>query len=224
MSVNQAKELISQMVREALEEAVYPPNFNVEEFKGLQSFAAKLRYAKQRLPKVASGSARAVFVVDDSTVIKIAMNEKGLAQNKVEQEIGSWGDYPVAKVFDSGDGGAWLEMEKANKATAAAFKKIANISFKEFGKVISRWSQEYEGKQPFINDLTDERYEAITLENTLVIGLVQLLADYDMPWGDVVKMSSWGVVNRKGREELVLIDYGLTKNVWRDYYSQKTIR
>jgi len=69
--------LIREAVLAGIKEANYPEGFNVEEFKSLPTFAARMKYVKARLPKVAQGSARTAFIVDDATVLKVAMNKKG---------------------------------------------------------------------------------------------------------------------------------------------------
>ena len=47
------------------------------------------------------------------------------------------------------------------------------------------------------------------------------MADLDMTHGDITRISSWGVVNRDGKEKLVLVDFGLNKQVWNNYYLRR---
>ena len=37
-------------------------------------------------------------------------------------------------------------------------------------------------------------------------------------YGDLQRISSWGIVSENGQEELVLVDAGLSDRVGRDYY------
>ena len=37
-------------------------------------------------------------------------------------------------------------------------------------------------------------------------------------YGDLQRLSSYGVVRRNGREEMVIIDFGLTEDVFNNYY------
>ena len=37
--------------------------------------------------------------------------------------------------------------------------------------------------------------------------------------GDLAKINSYGIVKRGGSDRIVLIDFGLTNNVWDSYYS-----
>jgi hypothetical protein len=55
--------------------------------------------------------------------------------------------------------------------------------------------------------------------NEFVIDLTSLIADYDFPpVGDMGRVSTYGEVLRDGLPKLVLVDFGLTKTVWDDYY------
>lgn len=213
--------LIQEVVTSALEEATYPEEFNVEEFKRLPSFVARIRYVKARLPKIAQGSARAVFVIDDATVLKVAMNNKGLAQNKIEAEIGRGSGYPVAQVFEVGDQGAWIEMEKAAKATPKVFAQIAGIDINTFSDLIRYWSLDIKGNAKGYRKPQGYDEFVSSGDNQFINEVLSLMGDYDMPAGDIGRVSSWGVVSTNGKPELVLIDYGLTQGVWDDYYAPK---
>lgn len=213
--------LIKETIAQAIEEANYPEGFDLATFKALPSFKARQDYVKQRLPKVASGSSRAVFIVDDTTVLKVAMNKKGLAQNEVEADIGRYSDsYPVAKVFEVGDGGAWLEMERAVKAKPSDFKKLAGIDIRDFARVISFWKSNQSGRR--VGWAKPEGYDDYVESGDypFINAVLDLMANYDMPAGDIGRISSWGIVNR-GKPELVLIDFGLTSTVYNDFYAPK---
>lgn len=217
MNKKQLTQLICEMIEQAIEEATYPEGFDVATFKALPSFAARIRYVKERLPKIAQGSARAVFTIDNDTVLKVAMNAKGKAQNEVEADIGRWDNYPVAKVFEVGDQGLWIEMQKATKATPKVFKQISGIDISTFNDIVVFYSMEKRGVQWRVRP---ENYREILDTNNFIQSVVGLMADYDMPGGDIGRISSWGVVNDNGKPTLVLIDYGLTNTVYNDFYDR----
>ena len=109
-------------------EEEYPATWNKDEFEKIQSFAGKLKYAATHLPKIASGSGRAVFKIDDSKVLKIAKNKKGLAQNNVESEYLLQKYDITARTFDRGDvvkdtGPFWIEMELAKKVVKKEIRR-----------------------------------------------------------------------------------------------------
>lgn len=73
-------------IQELLQEMAYPSSFNMEHFKSLTSFKKRLEYANTHLPrKIASGSARTIFQVDDEKVLKLAHNNKGYYQTKLKK-------------------------------------------------------------------------------------------------------------------------------------------
>ena len=82
------KDYIRKLLREALEleEAVYPESFDLETFKKIPTFKGRTQYVAERLPKLGAGSSRIVYKIDDGTVLKLAKNQKGLAQNNLEIE------------------------------------------------------------------------------------------------------------------------------------------
>jgi hypothetical protein len=84
------KENTGGLYEDVLEIANYPEGFDINQFKDLTSFAAKARYLRSHgLDKLGAGSSRAAFIADNDTVIKVAKNKKGLAQNRVEATISS---------------------------------------------------------------------------------------------------------------------------------------
>ncbi len=203
----------------------YPTAWNKDEFEGTRSFAGKLRYAATHLPKIASGSGRAVFKVDDHKVIKIAKNKKGLAQNSVESEryIQNYG--VVAQTFDSGDairdeGPFWVEMELAKKLTPTRFKQITGVDVKELGDYLQYISSQHHGERrssfntPSVSPEVKQKME----NNEFVTDLVRLLLDYDMETGDNGRLSTYGEVLRDGKPTVVMVDFGLTRSVFNDYY------
>ena len=55
-------------------------------------------------------------------------------------------------------------------------------------------------------------------EDEFVYPMLNLMANYDIPVGDLLKISSYGVVKRDGQDAIVLIDYGLNNEVYDSYY------
>ena len=204
-------------LKESLEEA-YPVTFNLAEFNKVPSFAGKYRYAEARLPKIASGSGRTVFKVDETKVLKIAKNKKGLAQNNVESERYLQNYDLVARVFDTDDHDFWVEMELAKKVGKSRFEQLTGISiddlqsylrFRSYGSPRTSWSTLWTPLEDVEN-------------NEFVADLTSLQADYSFPdVGDFGRLSTYGEVVREGKPKIVLVDFGLTQSVWDDYYRVK---
>ena len=212
---------------ETFEEEAYPPAFSFDEFDSLKNYSKMQQYAKTRLQRLGSGSARIIYKVDDTMVLKVAKNVKGLAQNNIEADwsLQRWCPI-VAKIFRVGNeiknvGPFYLEMELAKKVSVSRFTALAGISLNEltfylmYRKNLDRanFNQEFTPNLKLVKTKMEN--------NEFVNNLMNLINDYDMSYpGDFTKTSTYGEVVRNGEPHLVLVDFGLTSNVWYDYYKR----
>lgn len=97
----------------------YPKTFDMEVFKSLNNFTKRIEYCRNHLPRIAAGSSRIVYKIDDEKVLKLAKNTKGIAQNETEIDRGqdSYFSFILARVFDFHPDGLWVEMELARKVS-----------------------------------------------------------------------------------------------------------
>lgn len=197
-----------------MDEANYPSNFNMEEFKNLKSFAARLRYCKENLQPIASGSGRYVFGIDADTVLKLAKNKKGVAQNETEYKFANDSYITiVAEVFDVDENFLWIEMERLNKCTWKKFENITGIDSSDFNLALIYYYYKHLSRNNYFNQKPDTYDEIV--ENEFFQDVVDLMANYDMPPGDLTKLSSWGITKTG---EIKLIDAGLSQQVYDTYY------
>ena len=198
----------------------YPTGFSFDAFKGQWSYAKKLRYAELYLGKpIGRGSSRVVYRVDNDKVLKLAKNKKGVAQNEIEINWGGdqyYGDI-IANVIDyDRDDNLWVEMELAYRAKITDFRRLWGINFKDLWIYLRNKNDENRGRQSLFGMDDDVREQ---LENNdHVDHLVSFMLDSDSNPGDLVRLSSWGMVRRTDGESLVLIDFGLTNDVYESYY------
>jgi hypothetical protein len=200
----------------------YPIGFDINELKSIRSFNGKLTYVRQHLGKpIGTGSGREVYKVDDSKVLKMARNEKGVVQNKAEADW--YGDTYfsiLANVIDfDEDNHIWLEMEIARKAKKSDFKRLWDVDIDTLYFYISNKYNENHGRKPSweISKETEEKYD----NNEYVAELVDLILSTNVSYGDFGRVNSWGVVNRDGEETLVIIDMGLTNEIHKKYYNKR---
>lgn len=200
----------------------YPINWNVGEFKKLKSFNQRIQYCERNLTRISSGSSRIAYKIDDTKVLKLAKNKKGLAQN--EAEIMYSQDYMmddiVAQVFNYDENNLWLEMEFARKVTPATFQNIVGISFNDY--IDGVWYQD-ENLRPKKNHFKRLKPDNIDdmWENEFVSRIFDLMGSYDnFIAGDLTKLSTYGIVNRDGMDTIVLIDFGLTDEVYTSHYKK----
>ena len=202
----------------------YPSSWNIETFNSLMSFAQRIKYCEERLQRISSGSSRIVYKVDDEKVLKLAKNKKGLAQNELEAEYSRYNDLSdiLARTFDSADDNTWVEMELARKVTPAVFKQVTGFNWEDFKKAMEkqyyrtnpekdRWG--IADKKVIPDELDQQMWE-----DEFVYPMLNLMANYDIPVGDLLRTSSYGVVKRDGQDAIVLIDYGLNNEVYDSYY------
>ncbi len=98
------------MIENYLEED-YPTNFNLEEFSNLTSFKQRKEYCQERLKRIAMGTSRITYMVDDTKVLKLAYNKKGLAQNDIEATYSRYSDVKdiTAEVFAYDKNDFWVD-------------------------------------------------------------------------------------------------------------------
>jgi len=207
--------------------AQYPEGFNIDDLKAQSSFAGKARYLRSHgLDKLGAGSSRAVFVADNDTVIKIAKNKKGLAQNQVESELSAnvEPDAPIAIVKDSDPDNIWIESERARKAKPTDFKSILGFPMETIMKVVRERSDYLKGNHRGNNPywyLNDRELYGKIVETDFVSNIVDIIVSHNLSMGDITRISSWGVVNRNGSPLLVLVDYGLDDQVFQKHYLRR---
>jgi hypothetical protein len=209
-------------IYESLLDEEYPPEFNMEDFKKLNSFNKRIKYCQAKLYRISSGSGRIVYRIDDEKVLKLARNQKGLAQNEVEIQQGSdyYLDDIVANVFDSHPNNLWVEMELARKLKKSDFKGIVGFSWEDFINAVHNYGNttSNNGRHTYYKDI-DKDIEEAMWENDFISGIFDYIGNYGIPTGDLTKTSSYGIVKRNGSDHIVIIDFGFTHDVQKTHYS-----
>jgi hypothetical protein len=197
----------------------YPQSFDMKFFKTLQSFASRKKYCDEHLKKIAQGSSRIVYFIDSEKVLKLAKNKKGLAQNEVEIDYSD--DYMltniVAPVYDYHENFLWLEMALAKKVKKSDFKRITGIDFDGFGDVLVSADSLYRDKN--LRFKVDQDLVEEVMNNEFTSGVYDYVANFDVPASDMRRINSYGLIKVNGKEQLAIIDYGLTTDVFKNYYS-----
>lgn len=198
-----------------INEMAYPTSFNMEEFKKIRSFAGRVAYCRKHLNRIAEGSSRMVFKIDDEKVLKLAKNRKGLGQNESEARMGYSEGYftCIAHVFDYDDNYMFVEMELAKKCSKQDFLRITGYDFETFVKYLQAESNG-DLRKEFSQEFIDEAYD----NSSIMTEVSEFVRTYELPLGDIYRLEHYGIVKRKGEEYVVLIDYGLTNDVYEKYY------
>jgi hypothetical protein len=161
-------------------------------------------------------------MIDDEKVLKLAKNNKGIAQNEVEISYGN--DYTldgiVAEVYESDENALWLEMQLAKKITPISFKQITGWNFNDYANIIYNYGIEsgnagrYASKKSVPDELTEKAWE-----DDFTRGIFDYIGNYGVPAGDLTRLSTYGIVSENGTDSVVIIDYGLTHDVYKSFYS-----
>lgn len=217
----QLKEAINlTMVENMMVDEDYPSSFDMDHFKKLSKFAERVRYCDEHLKKISSGSSRIVYMIDTVKVLKLAKNKKGLAQNEIEAGYSKYNDLRdvVAQTFDYDEHNLWVEMELARPVRKPDFKRITGYSFEDYCAAIHNYGcdvnySKYNHKVDINKELVASMWE-----NEFVYGIFEYIGNYGIPVGDLKRLSSYGIVKRNGNDTIVLIDFGLTSDVYDSYY------
>lgn len=205
------KLLITEQQLKCILKEDYPSNFSFDEMEKLTSYNKRIQYCRNTLKFLGKGSSRMAFKVDESMVLKIAINKKGIAQNNVE--IKSYhNDYSniLARIFNYSDDYIFLEMELAKKVKKNDFKRLIGIDFHILiWYIINR----YQG----LEDEYSEEQDEILNNSDYVSDLLNFCMYQGINPTDFQHLTQWGIVIRDGEEHLVIIDYGFSEDVKKLY-------
>jgi hypothetical protein len=139
----------------------------------------------------------------------------------VEIEYGQYNDIQdvVAKIFDYDEQNhLWVEMELARKVKASDFKNLVGYKFEDYQVAIHNYGIDSGNSRGFKYEIDKELLENMW-ENEFMYEMFSFIGNYGVPVGDLMRLNSYGLVKRDGQDQIVLIDYGLTHEVYSNYYS-----
>jgi hypothetical protein len=209
-----------------VEMAPPPDSWDREVFK--KSYKKQLDYALERAAKIGTGSSRVVFEIDYQgrpTVLKIAKNAKGLAQNEKEGDYGLYRMYPditcpLIDYDEENEQPRWIHLEKAEKLTKSKFKAITGYSFEDFTNLLTENEDDRNGRQGhrrrWNGDIPQEVKDLI-YEDELFQDVTDLMGNFDILSGDLGRTANWGIF--KGHP--VIIDLGFDSSIEKQFYTRK---
>lgn len=68
--------------------------------------------------------------------------------------------------------------------------------------------------------LSDEEFSEMCENNEWFESLYSYMADYQLPSGDLQRLANLGMVLRDGQLEIVILDSGLTQQIYDEYYKR----
>jgi len=193
-----------------ISETPLPDEWDKKMFSPQTSFARMVAYAKERAKQVGRGSSRVAFVIDYQgrpTILKVAVNSKGIKQNQEETQL--LDDYYIENLGitipmidhdeDNGDRITWIHTEFAEKITQKQLEKF-------FGGIdmfrVTAYLDSQTGKsRNMYGDIPEE-----IVENEYFQKLQDLIISFDLPAEDLARKANWGIY----QGEPVIIDLGYT--------------
>jgi hypothetical protein len=206
-----------------------PETFSYEKLSTFENLFDCARYCDKTLTRLGVGTSRRVYKLEDGKVLKLAKDEKGKEQNKYESALAQSNEIPsfMAKIYNFDKDGIYLEMEQAKPVTDAEFKSIVGISFKLYQKVITSLINPKTASKrvTWLKTFHKDRCEEI-LSNIENYPFVQEISNYITNTNGEIKhelfnLSNYGLVNRDGKETLVVTDFGMNNEIHDKYYKPK---
>jgi hypothetical protein len=202
------REYVFQVITERIRTAkVGKETFNLEKFKKIQDYREMVFYATDFLQYLGEGSSRIAFVYKSTQVIKIAKNEKGIAQNATEVEISQdeGTKNVVAKIFYADPQNRFVISELVRPLKSGEdirrLEQQAGVTFGDFVRTI----RSVENSPDKIDDI----------KNPWIKSVAWIVISHDLISSDALAEEHWGVTP-EGR--IVLLDYGFTENVFQKHY------
>ena len=212
-----------------LDEMALPTDWDPAALGHDKTFKSRLEYALQRATRLGGGSSRVAFVIPDQgreTVLKIAKNRKGLAQNQAEVDIlddGYLGRLdiviPLVDYDKTRREPVWIQTEKANKISNTKLAKLlhaggrwpmTNFTYAVHAVLgtTGKWMSSLEDiKKDMLNTGSTEQDIDIFLE--YVNDVASLVSSSSLLIDDLGSARNWG--EYQGRP--VIIDLGFTESV-----------
>jgi hypothetical protein len=198
------------------------------------SFKSRLAYALERAKKLGVGSSRVATTIDYQgrpTVLKIAKNAKGLAQNSVEADILSDGYasqmgilIPIIDYDTQNREPSWIHTELAQKANEKQLCSLMKCqSLDDLIRAAQAQLNEYGTRsRAILNDIIDKNEHFGSSEQDAdtfleyVNRLSELKSSFDVELADFHRPANWGLYQGKP----VIVDVGFNSNVLNQYYSR----
>lgn len=197
-----------------LNETPLPDEWDKDVFTPKVSFVKQIKYATEMSKKLGAGSSRVAFIIEYQnrpTVLKIAKNGKGVAQNEIEIPIlndNYFNDITIPMIdYDTvNNQSIWLHTEKAEKMPRGWFKRTMGIDIKNFSAAINH----------LLNRPKSKYFQKpkLEMENDIVNKMAELCDAYDIIADDFGREANWGLY----RGHPVLLDIGLSRDTYYTYY------
>jgi hypothetical protein len=218
---------------QVLDEMPLPVDWDQKQFQQQgTTFKSRLAYALERAKKIGTGSSRVATTIEYQgrpTVLKIAKNTKGLAQNSVEASMLDDGYasqmgilIPLIDYDTQHRQPLWIHTELATKASESQLCNLMHCD--NLGQLIN-FARAITGNsrmswigtpQSYIEHMKKKHKteEAIEIATDYANKLAELSTSFDIELGDLDRAANWGLYQGKP----VILDVGGSSEVIKQYY------
>lgn len=186
----------------------------LKNIEGLENYNSRKEYAEDNLEHLSSGSSRIVYLTSKKTIVKLAKNDRGIAQNQAEKNSSKIDSKFLNKALNCATNYSWIEVPYLEKITEKDFKNMTDIDFKDFGEAISFSLRKISGNT---DKKKPKKYDEIS-KSTIFKEMTKIGNQLDLMGGDLARVSSYGQKD----DHPVLIDSGLTKKVFEKFYEDSS--
>ncbi|MBR6517575.1 MAG: hypothetical protein IKT40_12160 [Bacilli bacterium] len=219
--INEAQE---KLLKEHILNEAIGFGFSFGYLKTLNSFKKRLDYCKEYLgDPIGRGSSRICFQLDDDKILKFAYNNKGIAQNQEEFNFSQENFVDITpKVFpelSDTENFMFIVSEYVLPAKDNDFEVVCGVDFITFThiiKTVESWYNTRNGRKY----LSDEDMEELCNSSDDIREFVDYVSNYQPIIGDMLNIRNYGMVSRNGQASIVLLDSGLSQEIWNEYYAK----
>ena len=161
-------------------------------------------WAKQHYRVVGTGSSRIAYKLDEVHALKLAFNGAGIAQNLQESRVAQdMSDLPITNIHYVSPEGAVMVVDFAHELNVISFRKDFGISFDDYADTIDEYMTYPDERKHLIGQLPAKAQKLFASMIHHHLSLPDL--KFPNQWGDLLGHA-------------VLVDFGLTKEVWIKHY------
>ena len=166
---------------------------------------------------IGKGSARFVFQIDDTRVLKLATNMKGVAQNKSEvmvyQQAPNKTFMPIVYNDSDMENYFYVISEYVLPAEEKDFETVLGVPFYTLVEIFSNY---YRGDEI-------KKYEEYLPKIRHLLQYFTEMSKIGVNTHDWFNLENWGLTKRHGKAIMVTLDNGLTNNVANNFYRNKSV-
>lgn len=188
----------------------------------IKSYEDRIDYCNKHFGNcIGHGSGRTVFRINDTMVLKMAHNEIGLAQNKIEIDNinrTSFNKSLCACIYEKEASNTpnWLIEEYVKAADEKYFMSILGITFDMFCNILRYKVHSIEENDSFPENVA---FDKLIQSKVFLQNIIEYAQNSNTFFFDLEDISNYGVKDNT----IVLLDYGMTQYIY-DYYWHKELK